>query len=96
LNFLRKINRDEVTSRSVEIPACGGFMLGERTERHLEFFKEGQQAEFFESNDELLSKTRYFLGHPEERIKIAQAGRDRCLSSAYSMREQLNEIIKAI
>jgi len=95
LNFLRKVNRDQVTSRSVEIPACEGFMLGERTERHLEFFKEGREAEFFDSNDELLAKTRYFLGHPEERIKIARAGRNRCLNSGYSMREQLKQIIKA-
>lgn len=95
LNFLRKVNRDQVTSRSVEIPACEGFMLGERTERHLEFFKEGQEAEFFDSNDELLAKVRYFLGHPEERIKIARAGRNRCWNSGYSMREQLKEIIKA-
>lgn len=95
LNFLRKVNRDQVTSRSVEIPACGGFMLGERTERHLEFFEEGQEAEFFDSNEELLEKTRYFLEHPDERIKIAQAGRDRCLNGGYSMREQLKEITKA-
>lgn len=95
LNFLRKVNRDQVTSRSVEIPACGGFMLGERTERHLEFFEEGQEAEFFDSNEELLTKTRYFLEHPDERIKIAQAGRNRCLTSGYSMRDQLKKIIKS-
>ena len=95
LNFLRKVNRDQVTSRSVEILACGGFMLGERTGRHLEFFNEGQEAEFFESNDELLAKTRYFLEHPNERTKIVQAGRNRCLRSGYSMREQLKEVIRA-
>ena len=95
LNFLRKVNRDLITSRSIEIPACGGFMLGERTVRHLEFFKEGQEAEFFDSNEELLAKTRYYLEHSDERIKIAQAGRSRCLKSGYSMREQLKEIIKS-
>ena len=94
LNFLRKVNRDEVTSRSVEIPACGGFMLGERTARHLEFFLQGKEAEFFDSNDELLAKTRYFLEHSDERIKIAQAGRDKCLNGGYSMQDQLKEIAK--
>lgn len=95
LNFLRKINRDEVTSRSVEIPACGGFMLGERTARHLEFFDEGKEAEFFGSNTEMLEKVRHYLENNEEREKIARAGRERCVASGYSMRAQLGQILKA-
>jgi spore maturation protein CgeB len=95
LNFLRKINRDEVTSRSVEIPACGGFMLGERTTRHLEFFDEGKEAEFFGSNAEMLEKVRYYLENNEKREKLARAGRERCLASGYSMRAQLGQMFNA-
>ena len=94
LNFLRKINRDEVTSRSVELAACGGFMLGERTRRHLEFFEEGVEAEFFGSNEELLKKVRHYLEKSEEREKIARAGRERCVKSGYSMRAQLDQMLK--
>lgn len=93
LNFLRKINRDEVTSRSVEIPACGGFMLAERTRRHLDFFAEGKEAEFFDSNEELLAKTNFYLQDNPDREKIARAGRERCLNSRYSMRAQLTAIL---
>ena len=96
LNFLRKINRDEVTSRSVEIPACGGFMLAERTGRHLDFFIEGSEAEFFASKEELLAKIRTYLNNSLEREKIAQAGRKLCLSSGYSMREQLTLILAEV
>jgi spore maturation protein CgeB len=95
LNFLRKINRDEVTSRSVEIPACGGFMLGERTSRHLEFFEEGKEAEFFGSNMEMLEKVRYYLVNNEKRENIARAGRNRCVTSGYSMRVQLDQMLNA-
>lgn len=94
LNFLRKVNRDEVTSRSVEIPACGGFMLGERSQRHLEFFEEGKEAEYFSSNEELLRKVKHYLERNGERADIAHAGRDRCVKSGYSMRAQLDQMLK--
>lgn len=96
LNFLRKINRDEVTSRSVEIPACGRFMLGERTRRHLEFFEEGKEAEFFSSNEEMLQKVKYYLEQNEARDKIARAGRERCVKGGYSMRAQLDQMVNSV
>lgn len=92
LCFLRKINRDEVTSRSVEIPACGGFMLGERTKRHLEFFEDGKEAVFFGSREELLGLVRKYLKDDEARKRIAEAGRARCLRGEYSMRAQLEKM----
>lgn len=93
INFLRKINRDEVTSRSVEIPACGGFMLAERTGRHSSFFKEGEEAEFFSSNQELLEKVRVYLENEPERRGIAMAGYHRCERSGYSMYAQLSAML---
>jgi hypothetical protein len=94
LCFLRKLNRDEVTSRSVEIPACGGFMLAERTKRHLEFFEEDKEAVFFGSKEELLEKVKKYLADEPMRLKIAAAGRERCLKSGYSMKTQLEKIIE--
>jgi spore maturation protein CgeB len=93
LNFLRKINRDRHTSRSLEIPACQAFMLAERTEEHLQLFEEGREADFFESPEELLAKVQYYLDHETQRQQIAKAGRDRCIKSGYSHHDRLKVMI---
>lgn len=93
LCFLRKINRDEVTSRSVEIPACGGFMLAERTKRHLEFFEEDREAVFFDTKEELLEKVKKYLSDEVERGQVSEAGRKKCNKSGYSVSVQLQKMI---
>jgi len=89
LGFLRKVNRDLQTDRSVEIPACGGFMLAERSAEHERLFEDGKEAVYFDTNIDLLEKVRYFLSHEDERKIIGLAGRARCESSGYSHLERM-------
>ena len=96
LCFLRKMNFDLQTTRTVEIPACGGFMMAERTSEHQAMFEEGKEAAFFSSNEELLEKCKYYLSHNEERKEIATAGLKRCQTSGYSKIETLRSIINYI
>jgi len=96
LCFLRKINRDLHTSRSLEIPACGGFMMAEQTQEHAELFKEDKEAVFFNNDKELLVKVQYYLKNKTERIKISKAGYDRCVNSNYSYDSMLNKILEGI
>ena len=96
LCFLRKMNFDTQTTRSVEIPACGGFMMAERTDEHLALFKEDKEAAYFSSNEELLEKCLYYLGNEEKRSKIALAGRERTLMSGYSNEDMIKSIIYSI
>jgi len=96
LGFLRKINNDTQTSRTFEIPACGGFMLMERTEEHLELFEEGKEAEFFESNNELLTKIKFYLENDEKREVIIRASLDRMKYSCYYFDDLANEMINIL
>lgn len=95
LGFLRKLNRDQHTSRTLEIPACGSMLLAERTPVHQSMFEEGVEAEFFDSDEELVVKARYYLAHEDKRRQVAKAGHERCVRD-YSSVRQMNHILEAL
>ena len=71
-------------------------MLAERTDDHVACFKEGEEAEFFSCNEELLDKVRYYLAHPQHRERIAAAGHQRCLKSGYSNEDRLKRMLEKV
>jgi len=96
LGFLRKINNDTQTSRTFEIPACGGFMLMERTQEHLRVFKEGKEAEFFDNDEELLSKINIYIKDSDKREFIAKKGRERVETSGYFFNNLVDDMISKV
>ena len=94
VNLVRRENRDDHVMRTFEAPACGAFVLHERTDSHLEIFEEGRNAAFFESTEELIDKVRYYLGHDREREQIRQAGYQLTVSAGHTYRQRLEEIIE--
>lgn len=93
LCLVRRANRDGHVMRTFEIPACGAFMLAERTEEHLSFFEEDKEMVCFGSDEELLDKVRYYLAHDEERQQIARAGHRRVWAKRYTYQDRLQEIL---
>jgi spore maturation protein CgeB len=93
LGFVREVCPDQHTTRTFEIPAIGGFMLADRTDEHLEFFEEGKEAEYFESDDEYVEKIRYYLGNESARTHIARAGHRRCITSGYSYDDRIRAVL---
>lgn len=93
LGLLNHANRDLHTSRSFEIPACGGFMLAERTDEHRRYFQEGKEAAYFGSFEELLEKVDYYLAHENERVRIAAAALKRCQISPYRYVDLARQVV---
>jgi spore maturation protein CgeB len=94
LGLVRHSNRDGHAMRTFEIPACGAFMLAERTEEHMEFFIENKEAAYFGSDEELLEKIDYYLAHDTERQRIAQAGYERVTSGKHTYRDRVQQILE--
>ncbi|UAJ14216.1 CgeB family protein [Aquirufa lenticrescens] len=84
LCFLRKANRDLQTTRSIEIPAMGGFMLAEDTSEHRSLFVSDDQAVFFSNEEELEEKISFYLRNDDLRKTIAENGYMRTIDSGYS------------
>ena len=91
LCFFSTMNNDVTTTRVFEIPACGGFLLCERTKAMQELYEEGKEAEFFDNEDELKDKIQFYLKNDSAREKIAQNGYERCLKSGYDIYSRMKQ-----
>ena len=94
VNLVRRANRDDHVMRTFEAPACGAFVLAERTPTHLELFEDDREAVFFSSAEELAAKVREYLPRAADRRRIAEAGRRRIIDGAHSYRDRLTEILE--
>jgi spore maturation protein CgeB len=52
----------------------GAFYLVEYFQELTEFFEPGKEIVFFENEEGLVGKCRYYLAHPEEAERIRAAG----------------------
>ena len=87
---------DLITARTFHIPACGGFMLHERTCEVSEFFVEGRECGMFDGAKEMVEKVGYYLEHAAERETVAEAGHVRCLHSGNSVDDRVRAILAKV
>jgi hypothetical protein len=95
LCFLRKINFDSITVRSMEIPAYGGFCLGEYSVEHAYLFEDGVEVSWFKNNEELISKAKYYLSENLSREDIVLNGNKKVRSLKATYEEQIEYIIQS-
>jgi spore maturation protein CgeB len=93
LSFLTWANQDEFVHKSFEIAGCGGFLLAERSDGHLQRFVEDEEAVFFTGRDELAAKISRYLPDEAARTRIAAAGRARAVRDGYHNDRQVELIV---
>lgn len=93
VNLVRRMNRDGHVMRSFEVPACGAFMLAERTAEHAELLEEDHEMACFGSIEELVSKVRDYLPQADRRREIAAAGHARITSDPNTYRDRLETML---
>jgi spore maturation protein CgeB len=86
---------DSVSTRSFEIPACGGFMLHVDNAEIRSLFKPDEEVALFSNATEAIAKIAHYLAHPDERIAIARNGYRRCVP-AYSLDARALELMNLI
>ncbi|RZL02116.1 MAG: glycosyltransferase family 1 protein [Rubrivivax sp.] len=79
IGMLSKGNRDQHTTRTMEIPAARGLLCAERTDEHLELYRDGEEAVFWSSPEECAAQCQSLLADPVRREGIRQAGHRRLL-----------------
>jgi spore maturation protein CgeB len=96
LCFLSKRNRDCYTRRCFEIPATGTLLMSEYTPELAAIFREGDEAEYFRSTDELVEKTRWYLANPEARDAVARRGYDRVRLDGHDIDSRMRRMLQDV
>lgn len=86
---------DDVSTRSFEIPACGGFMLHVDNAEIRDLFVPGEEMDVFATADELVTKVDHYLRDDDRRIAAADAGHARAVP-AYSLHRRAEELASEI
>lgn len=95
LNFIRQQNRGSHNMRTIEVPACGAFLLTERTYEQANYlFSENESIACFATPNELVEKIEYFLTHVQERERIALNGFE--VVQQYELTKLLDVFLKGV
>lgn len=93
LCFLSKLNRDTYTRRCFEIPASGTLLLSEYTDDLATLFREGAEADFFRSDDELIAKLHRYVQDDGLRERVAAAGHRRVVADRHDIVSRMQDVL---
>jgi spore maturation protein CgeB len=96
LGMLSKGNRDQHTTRTMEIPAAGGVLCAERTDEHQALYTEGQEAVFWSDAKECAAVCKQLLADPVKLQLIREAGQQRLSSNRVGNEDIVRAVFKRL
>ncbi len=95
LNITSKTVKSGLPLRMFDIMGAGGFLITNYQSEIPEFFEIGNDMVVYESIDDLISKTNYYLSHEEKRLEIAQNGYNK-VKNQYQFKFKILSILEAV
>ncbi|MEP3884754.1 MAG: glycosyltransferase, partial [Lentilitoribacter sp.] len=86
---------DQVSTRTFEIPACGGFMLHVDNDEVRDFYSVGDEIDVFTNPEQLCERIGFYLENEKTRIEMSMSAHRRA-NGAYSYSEiagRINDFI---
>jgi spore maturation protein CgeB len=97
LCLVRRSNRDGHVMRSFEMAALGACMLVEDTAEHREIFGEdGEAVVYFRTVQEMVSRLRWLLARPNERLRFGAAVSARIATEENTYASRLSRMLTLI
>ena len=95
LNITLRTIETGIPFRAIEIMGCAGFVLTNYQEDFLLHFEPDKDFVFYESEEDLIEKCRFYLNHDTERKKIAKHAYER-VASDHTYIKRIPEMLNAI
>lgn len=77
INPVMRNIRTGIPLRAWDIVGAGGFLMTSFQLEYMDFFENGKDYIYYDSHDDLLRKTEYYLNHEDERAQIARNGHEK-------------------
>jgi len=95
LCFLSKLNRDTYTRRCFEIPATRTLMLSEYSDDLASIYRQGEEADFFVSKEDMLERIDYYISNPEARKSVAKSGYLKVCSAGHDIDTRFHNMLNS-
>jgi len=94
LCFFSKLNRDTYTRRCFEIPATNTLLLSEYSDDLASIYREGIDAVFFRTKDEMIIKIQKYLGDYQLRSTVAASGFQRVYAEGHDVISRMKQVVE--